>query len=67
MIVSDDTVIADSEEVAAALEVIFDELRCEQLWGEEYAKEIFVVKNMVERLTAALRILKRLRDARSAT
>lgn len=67
MILDEDTLIEESEEIAAMLDVIADELACEELWGEEYAKEIFVVKDMVERLTAALRILKRVRDAGSAT
>lgn len=63
MIVTDDTVIANSEEVAAALEAIADELGCEELWGEEYAKEIFAVKEQVDRLTAALRVMKKVKDA----
>lgn len=61
MIITDDTLIADSKEVAAALKAIADRLSCEKLLDKKYAEEIFKIKDQVERLTAALRITKRLR------
>lgn len=67
MFISDDTVIANAEEVSAALEAIADELGCEELWGEKYAAEIFAVKDQVERLTIALRIMGKRRENDATT
>lgn len=58
MLITEDTIIADFEEVSATLESIADEL------GDEYAEKLHALKDDMDRLVAALRVLKKLRDDR---
>ena len=62
MLITEDTIIANSEEVSAALELLADKID-DELWGEEYAAELRSITDEMDRLVAALRILKKERDA----
>lgn len=64
MRITEDTIIADSEEVSAALKLLADKID-DELWGEEYAAELLSITDDMDRLVAALRILKKLRDDRN--
>lgn len=64
MLITEDTIIADFEEVFAALKLLADKID-DELLGEEYATELRSITDDMDRLAATLRVLKKLRDDRT--